>query len=563
MSRYAEEDPVKHDSPTRIFEEIVPESPRQTLILCSPPKLDYARKPSGSPEPEKKLVNEASKPASPIKDAAPAKKAAPEVVSQPIRAGAKRKFGDENGTAQTATGHAGKENVVAAEKILPARAGLKRRSLAEPTGVKQERRGTRTPLAAKSTNADVSSPRKASKGAPLKEPKKEKANGPEDTVMRDVVPAPKPLPVVEIPAPEATPVVAVLLEAATSLPSAAPSSPSTPNRQPQEAPHDTPPPADISSTGEMSRPSRRVRASISYAEPNLRDKMRRPTKQLFDAVAGEGKFVHRGTKQDEHSGPTSSSKVRSEPEGSTGRSDKILAAGDPTSKAQLQALLSPLAQKDVLPETLPNTVVTERRKRPSAVRESLTALSRPRSASPELTRSTAMEPQATAGSSSSNNHTATATTNPPPSASDADIYDFAASSPTSHHSSPDTSSGEFKPTPSTTTAATTNSRSRTARKSSMAAAAALREILDEEEHDDMPTKTHQPPRPPNKPRSATHAGRKRSSMLAPNKSSMLLDSLEDAAADADTSGTSAEGERGGRERETGGRGVARRRSMML
>ena len=555
---------MKHDSPTRIFEEVVPESPRRALILCSPPKLDYARKPSGSPEPKKKLADEASKPAIPTKDAAPAKKAAPEAVSQPIRAGAKRKFGDENGTAQTVTAHAGKENAVAAEKILPARAGLKRRSLAEPAGAKQERRGTRTPLAAKSTNADVSSPRKTVKGAPLKQTRKEKANGPEDSVMRDVVCPPLSLPEVDVLVPEPTPVVAVLLEAATSLPSAAPSSPSTPGRQTQqEAPHDTPPPADISSTGEMFRPSRRVRASISYAEPNLRDKMRRPTKQLFDAVAGEGKFVQRGTKPDEHSGPTSSSKVKSEPESSTGRSDKILAAGDPTPKAQLQALLSPLAQKDVFPETLPNTVVTERRKRPSAVRESLAALSRPRSASPERTRSTAMEPQATAGSSSK--HTTTETTHPPPPASDADIYDFAASSPaSSHHSTSDPSSGEFKPASSTTTMTTTISRSRTARKSSMAAAAALREILDEEEHDDMATKSHQPPpRPPNKPRSATHAGRKRSSMLAPKKSSMLLDSLEEAAADADTSGTSAEGERGGRERETGGRGVARRRSMML
>ncbi|KAL1901489.1 hypothetical protein Sste5346_001896 [Sporothrix stenoceras] len=56
---------------------------------------------------------------------------------------------------------------------------------------------------------------------------------------------------------------------------------------------DTPPPADISSQGETSRPNRRSRASVSYAEPNLRDKMRRPTKELFDAVAGEGKYVQR------------------------------------------------------------------------------------------------------------------------------------------------------------------------------------------------------------------------------------------------------------------------------
>ena len=42
---------------------------------------------------------------------------------------------------------------------------------------------------------------------------------------------------------------------------------------------DTPPPSDI--TG---RTSRRSRGNVSYAEPSLRDKMRRPTKELVDAV---------------------------------------------------------------------------------------------------------------------------------------------------------------------------------------------------------------------------------------------------------------------------------------
>src|SRR5207244_1356853 len=54
-----------------------------------------------------------------------------------------------------------------------------------------------------------------------------------------------------------------------------------------------PPPADISFKGEMPRPSRRARMPISYAEPNLRDKMRRPTKELVDAVSGEGKYQQR------------------------------------------------------------------------------------------------------------------------------------------------------------------------------------------------------------------------------------------------------------------------------
>ncbi|KAL8798699.1 MAG: hypothetical protein Q9182_006450 [Xanthomendoza sp. 2 TL-2023] len=57
---------------------------------------------------------------------------------------------------------------------------------------------------------------------------------------------------------------------------------------------DTPPPGDLdpeathtNSFGSMGRASRRQRGSVSYAEPNLRDKMRRPTRELVDAVAAE------------------------------------------------------------------------------------------------------------------------------------------------------------------------------------------------------------------------------------------------------------------------------------
>ncbi|KAL8810269.1 MAG: hypothetical protein Q9200_002709 [Gallowayella weberi] len=57
---------------------------------------------------------------------------------------------------------------------------------------------------------------------------------------------------------------------------------------------DTPPPGDLdpeathtNSFGSMGRASRRQRGSVSYVEPNLRDKMRRPTKELVDAVAAE------------------------------------------------------------------------------------------------------------------------------------------------------------------------------------------------------------------------------------------------------------------------------------
>ena len=65
---------------------------------------------------------------------------------------------------------------------------------------------------------------------------------------------------------------------------------------------DTPPPEDLNpetsttnSFGSMGRSSRRQRGSVSYAEPNLRDKMRRPTKELVDAVAAEERLQQRKT----------------------------------------------------------------------------------------------------------------------------------------------------------------------------------------------------------------------------------------------------------------------------
>ena len=75
---------------------------------------------------------------------------------------------------------------------------------------------------------------------------------------------------------------------------------------------DTPPPGDINNRGEASRPSRRARAQISYTEPNLRDKMRRPRKQLFDAVTGEGKFIHRNSIVTEDLNPSAPSSAKSD-----------------------------------------------------------------------------------------------------------------------------------------------------------------------------------------------------------------------------------------------------------
>lgn len=65
---------------------------------------------------------------------------------------------------------------------------------------------------------------------------------------------------------------------------------------------DTPPPADLdpktantNDFGSMGRASRRQKGSVSYAEPNLRDKMRRATKELVDAVGADDRLQQKKT----------------------------------------------------------------------------------------------------------------------------------------------------------------------------------------------------------------------------------------------------------------------------
>ncbi|KAL2170887.1 hypothetical protein VTG60DRAFT_4291 [Thermothelomyces hinnuleus] len=585
VSRYIEDNSATN-SPTKAIETHAPESPMQPVTNSLHSQLDQVVQPSESPEPEKEADDVAIEEASPIEQAAPEERAAPEPSPQPARPGVKRKYGDEDGTIQSVTPVvAGKENDVLTEKSFPARAGQKRRSLADLASVKPEKKSTRaplsakrTPLAAKSTNEDMSSPRKAIKATPLKDAKKERQRIPGDTAMQDEGNAPKPPVEIVIPADHS------LLESATSLPSENPSSPATPPRSAQrEVLHDTPPPADISSTGETTRPTRRARAPISYAEPNLRDKMRRPTKELFDAVTGEGKYAHRIAlqfKSDGHqSAPTSVSKAKVEPGSSTSSRSKTSSFSDRAPTAQQQALLSPLAQKDALPDSLQSTVVMERRKRTSAAaggnRTSLAAQEKPDSASREPSPAIVVgHPEGGTQTSNSRRRTSVAKANndnqqlrSPPPAAEVDIYDFTASSPaipSSKAPAPDTSS-QLKSTsshPAITTQISNppGSRLRTARKSSMAAAAALRELLDEEENE----AESEPQRQSAPPKSRTaHGGRKRASMLVPKKTSMLLEEgLEDdsEAADADTSGTSAEGDSGS---GNGSGRISRRRSMML
>ncbi|KAF7194715.1 Shugoshin [Pseudocercospora fuligena] len=162
-------------------------------------------------------------------------------------------------------------------------------------------------LGEKSTNM---SPRKAAvpAGKPVKKglinstvPKMEAEKGrPASRGSRrlsslNVPPSPEPKEIVttvEIPAPEPEPEPAELdpktpFIAAEDVFSPPQSHPSTGTNMSR---HGTPPPAELSSlsntTEGSQRPSRRARAAVSYAEPSLTAKMRRPDKKMVDAVSG-------------------------------------------------------------------------------------------------------------------------------------------------------------------------------------------------------------------------------------------------------------------------------------
>ncbi|KAK4197186.1 putative Shugoshin [Triangularia verruculosa] len=361
VSRFIDEEPVKKSSPTRKAED-------GQLNLSSPPKLDFTKRLPASPEPSKILEASPTKDIQPEVRPPPIEQPPPTPPTQTIRAGAKRKYGDEN-SVQATLDQTAKElkDVVAAEKALPSRdILLKRRSIKELPASKRDK--MRAPLAAKSTNEDFMSPKKmAAKSKPIEEPKKENAPPPkelpakEQPKARKLAPATIQVPPVVLPPPT---VLSVIAEPDAPLPMSILTSPTTPGRPSsvEPLPHDTPPPAHISSEGETSRPSRRARPAISYAEPNLRDKMRRPTKELFDAVSGEGKFHRPSTTANPNptSAPTSTAKPRSE-------SAVTSSGGLSASAHKPPPPTSPLAAKEPLPI---ENITYDRRKRPSlAIRE--------------------------------------------------------------------------------------------------------------------------------------------------------------------------------------------------
>lgn len=174
--------------------------------------------------------------------------------------------------------------------------------------------------------------------------------------------------------------------AASSLDTFSPEGSEPPATRPES--RDTPPPGDLdpetantSTFGSMGRASRRPRCSVSYAEPNLRDKMRRPTKELVDAVAAEERRQQKRTLKSEEDAieaeplitgeaPSKMRTVTVKKESTAdysldwkalpvkkGESIRDNVEADPPSPLSNKA---PAAKPD-----LPPSVVTERRRRPS------------------------------------------------------------------------------------------------------------------------------------------------------------------------------------------------------
>lgn len=153
---------------------------------------------------------------------------------------------------------------------------------------------------------------------------------------------------------------------------------------------DTPPPADLGSqANEGGRPSRRQRAAVSYAEPSLRDKMRRPGKELVDAVATSAKASTHVTSNENSTKADSTMFIQKEDEPETAEWKKL-----PISKSHEPVEPpSPLSNKfsHPPPTELPSTVLTDRRRRSSIAQrgsEDMSAPSLPAAPSSTVSQST-------------------------------------------------------------------------------------------------------------------------------------------------------------------------------
>lgn len=144
---------------------------------------------------------------------------------------------------------------------------------------------------------------------------------------------------------------------------------------------DTPPPPDLDPRASVTdalatagRASRRARDSVSYAEPSLRDKMRRPTKELVDAVGADERpqivkvnEVKAAPAIEKNQMRTVIIKKESSEEPADWRNLPIAGGEDSHHSGSRAEPASPLGKKGsgLSTKDLPATVITERRGRES------------------------------------------------------------------------------------------------------------------------------------------------------------------------------------------------------
>ncbi|KAI0124598.1 hypothetical protein F4776DRAFT_655559 [Hypoxylon sp. NC0597] len=368
VSRFVDEDPVKIDLPSR------PNASKldYSSLEKASSELDTEHAPPLTPEPDEEKA-EATTDVTSTDTELKETKSTIASVSQPtgqvVKSGLKRKLREEDEKENAIVSKLPAQPATAAKEPPEKPSNIKARPLGRPIKLPSNRKDARDksfdskaqrkPLGAKSSNECIKSPKKAAKPPALEEVTKEDLKGKNSATVE--IPAPQP--------PQPVPVATVEIE--TESLSAEPNLavPDTPEPTPREEVRDTPPPTDISSRGDTSRGSRRARAAVSYAEPNLRDKMRRPTKQLFDAVAGEGKHIRRTSQSKKEEFPSSgpSSAVKSE---GKSKSWKDLPPAHSTPTPTPDVMASPLARKGSRTspsDELPTSVVMDRKKRNSTI----------------------------------------------------------------------------------------------------------------------------------------------------------------------------------------------------
>ncbi|KAH6875497.1 shugoshin [Alternaria rosae] len=204
-----------------------------------------------------------------------------EPVAKPLRTGAKRKFSvqedEEVNQAKSDAFRFSRRNAPGASDVEASNDDSRPSSLERPPV-----------LSAKPVNTDpVLSPKKQRSSGQDKpdKPAPKGRSRPRLNITRNttsdlpLLPMPEPVPTAEIvldSLPPKTPAV----EETFSPPSTEPSTQRPDNK-------DTPPPGDLNSvdqTGQAGRPGRRARPQVSYKEPSLNVKMRRPDAKLVDAV---------------------------------------------------------------------------------------------------------------------------------------------------------------------------------------------------------------------------------------------------------------------------------------